>query len=101
MTRRWALASGALATLSLAACQSDSLNQVGPNGSSSFDRYVAIGTSVSMGTQSDGVIYFTQVNSWPAQLARAAMNNFTQPLISSTPSGNGVGCPARPPSWRS
>jgi len=94
MTRRWALASGALATLSLAACQSDSLNQVGPNGSSSFDRYVAIGTSVSMGTQSDGVIYFTQVNSWPAQLARAAMNSFTQPLISSNPVGNGVGCPA-------
>jgi lysophospholipase L1-like esterase len=96
MTRRWALASGALATLSLAACQSDSLNQVGPNGSSSFDRYVAIGTSVSMGTVSNGVIYFGQVNSWPAQLARAAGKSFTQPLISSntTGTGLGLGCPA-------
>jgi lysophospholipase L1-like esterase len=96
MTRRWALASGALATLSLAACQSDSLNQVGPDGGSSFDRYVAIGTSVSMGTQSDGVIYYTQVTSWPSQLARAAGRNFTQPLISSTPTGiaGSVGCNA-------
>ena len=34
-----------------------------------FQRYVAIGTSISMGWQSDGVIASTQETSWPAQLA--------------------------------
>ena len=88
MTRRWALALCALATLSLAACEEDSQNQVGPAGGGNLSRYVAIGTSISMGVQSDGVNYTTQVKAWPALLARQAMQPFTQPLLQ-TP-----GCPA-------
>ncbi len=34
-----------------------------------FQRYFAIGTSVSAGVQSDGLIAATQMTSWPAQLA--------------------------------
>ncbi len=46
-----------------------------------FQRYVAIGTSISMGAQSDGVFFGTQVNSWPAQLARMGNRDITQPYI--------------------
>jgi hypothetical protein len=49
-----------------------------------FHRYVAIGTSVSMGVQSDGVIAEGQENSWPAQLSRMAHRELTQPYIGGT-----------------
>ena len=51
-----------------------------------FNRYVAIGTSLSMGWQSDGVIAATQETSWPAQLAGMAHRSITQPYI------DGTGC---------
>jgi lysophospholipase L1-like esterase len=51
-----------------------------------FNRYVAIGTSVSMGWQSDGVIAATQETSWPEQLAELAHRTITQPYI------DGTGC---------
>ncbi len=46
-----------------------------------FQRYVAIGTSISMGAQSDGVFSGTQTSSWPAQLARMGNREITQPYI--------------------
>ena len=46
-----------------------------------FQRYVAIGTSVSMGVVSDGVFAGSQINSWPAQLARMGDREITQPYI--------------------
>ena len=46
-----------------------------------FQRYVAIGTSISMGVQSDGVYGATQRTSWPAQLARLAHRELSLPLI--------------------
>src|SRR5205823_11048591 len=49
-----------------------------------FQRYVAIGTSVSMGWASDGVIAATQVTSWPAQLAARAGRDLSQPYIAGT-----------------
>ena len=51
-----------------------------------FERYVAIGTSISMGWQSDGVIAATQETSWPAQLAGMTEHSMTQPYI------DGTGC---------
>lgn len=51
-----------------------------------FNRYVAIGTSLSMGWQSDGVIAATQETSWPEQLAEMAHRSITQPYI------DGTGC---------
>lgn len=53
--------------------------------------YAAIGTSVSMGWASDGVIAASQEQSWPAQLARMANIGMTLPLI------DGTGCQA--PFW--
>lgn len=49
-----------------------------------FHRYVAIGTSISMGVQSDGVIAEGQRNSWPAQLSRLAHREITAPFIGGT-----------------
>lgn len=53
-----------------------------------FQRYVAIGTSVSMGWQSDGLNATMQAESWPAQLARLAGRELELPLI------EGTGCRA-------
>jgi lysophospholipase L1-like esterase len=50
-------------------------------GQNIFQRYVAIGTSISMGVASDGVYYASQQNSWPAQLARLAHRELSLPLI--------------------
>ena len=83
------------ATLALSACAD---NPVSPavagtpsaaslsEGRGAFQRYVAIGTSISMGNASDGVIAESQSNSWPAQLARMAGREITLPLI------DGTGC---------
>lgn len=85
MTRRWALAFTSLALVSLTACPEDR-GPFGPEGRSAFVRYVSIGTSISEGWQSDGVVYTSQVNSWPALLARQAMVEFGVPQI------QGPGC---------
>ena len=46
-----------------------------------FQRYVAIGTSVSQGWRSDGVNAASQRTSWPAQLAELAGRDLSLPLI--------------------
>ena len=43
--------------------------------------YVAMGTSLSMGVMSNGVVGADQARSWPAQLAALADVPFSQPLI--------------------
>ena len=48
--------------------------------------YVAMGTSLSMGVMSNGVVGADQAQSWPAQLAALAGVPFSQPLIQA------VGC---------
>jgi len=54
-----------------------------------FHRYVAIGTSITAGVQNDGKTAATQRTSWPAQLARLAGRELSQPYLA------GTGC--RPP----
>jgi len=70
---------GALALLLLAACGGD--KTTGPAGQDAFARYVAIGTSLSMGVESDGVVYFSQQEDWTKLLSHQAFGQFTQPLI--------------------
>jgi lysophospholipase L1-like esterase len=53
-----------------------------------FHRYVAIGTSISMGVQSDGVFEGTQSASWVAQLAGLAGEQVSLPLIESPGCGS-------------
>jgi lysophospholipase L1-like esterase len=88
MTRNWFLSAGAVGLLlSVAACESDDVHISGPKGKDDFAKYVSIGTSVSMGIQSDGVYYATQQTAWPALLAHMAFaNKFTIPLV------QGPGC---------
>jgi len=58
-----------------------------PQAAAYMTRYVAIGTSVSMGWASDGVNVNSQNNAWPKQLAEMAGVGFTIPGIAEP------GCP--------
>lgn len=49
-----------------------------------FDRYVSIGTSISMGWQSDGVNAVMQGEAWTAQLAHLTGIDLDLPLIAGT-----------------
>jgi lysophospholipase L1-like esterase len=46
-----------------------------------FEHYVAIGTSISAGFASEGLSSVSQVDAWPAQLARVAGKDISLPLI--------------------
>ncbi|GAC1686899.1 MAG: SGNH/GDSL hydrolase family protein [Gemmatimonadaceae bacterium] len=50
-------------------------------GAGRLRRYVALGTSVSMGVADAGILFSAQQQSWPAQLARLAGTESTEPLI--------------------
>jgi hypothetical protein len=65
----------------------------GSEGRGVFHRYVAIGTSVSMGVQSDGVFEGSQKTSWPAQLAQLSHRELSLPLIGAP----GCGAPLQAP----
>jgi len=86
------LAFTSMVVVAATACTSDRI--AGPTrvleneseGRGVFQRYFAIGTSVSAGVQGDGLIAATQATSWPAQLAAAAGRTLNQPLI------DGTGC---------
>jgi hypothetical protein len=70
----------ALATLgffAIASCEGSGSHVDGPRGASSFAHYVALGTGLSMGVQSGGVVAESQVQAWPALLAHAAGAGFT------------------------
>jgi hypothetical protein len=85
MNRNWSFFAGAAALIVLAACSED--KSTGPAGQDAFKRYVSIGTSVSMGIQSEGVYYASQQHAWPALLAHQAFaTKFTAPLL------QGPGC---------
>jgi hypothetical protein len=58
-----------------------------------FARYVALGTSNSMGVQSAGVFAAGQKAAWPAQLAARASASFSLPLVQDP----GCGPPLLPP----
>lgn len=79
MKRTWSLSAIALASIALVACSED--RTTGPAGQEAFSKYVAIGTSLSMGVQSDGVVYFSQQHDWTALLAHEAFASYTQPLV--------------------
>ena len=57
-----------LLVVAAAACGSDARVSA-PAEASAFARFVAVGTGLSMGEQSGGVVYESQIAAWPAQLA--------------------------------
>ena len=46
-----------------------------------FQRYVPMGTSISAGVASEGLLAASQQQSWPAQLARLGHREITLPLV--------------------
>ncbi len=74
-------AASALSLFACVACEGRDSHLVGPNGSSAFATYVAVGTSISMGVQSAGVTASTQAQAWPALLARQAGASFAIPFL--------------------
>ncbi len=75
-----------LAALALQGCSSlDPIERpAAVTGSADFSSYVALGTSISMGIQSNGLVEDFQRNSFPALVADATAANggsFTQPLV--------------------
>src|SRR4051812_48931131 len=81
MKRYLSFAAPALALAVLAACSDD--RTTGPAGQAAFTRYVAMGTCLTMGVQSDGVVYFSQQQDWTKLLAHQAFAPYSQPLIQS------------------
>ena len=66
------------------ACESSTIpddNTAGGGGAANLSKYVAMGTSISMGFASDGVFNTSQLSSWPNLLATDAGVTFKQPLI--------------------
>ena len=78
MMPRLALPVLALSVFTIAGCSDD---PIAPSPRRDLAKYVAIGTSVSMGWMSDGVLFSSQEQAWPNLLAEAAGVTFTQPLI--------------------
>src|ERR1035441_4992045 len=76
-----AVATAAFGALALASCEGSASHVDGPKGASAFDNFVVIGTGLSMGAQSGGVLYESQIEAWPALLAHAAGANFRMPLL--------------------
>ena len=70
-----------VAALFLAACEGSGAHVVGPAGRELFNKYVVIGTGLSMGVQAGGVLYNSQVQAWPALLAHQAGASITTPLL--------------------
>ena len=89
---RSALALTSILLLVASACASDRIDAPtarldnASGGRGVFQRYFAIGTSVSAGVQGDGLIAATQETSWPAQLAAMSGRTLSLPLI------DGTGC---------
>lgn len=102
--RRYAAVS-ALVGLGVAGCGETAVEPLRPAGGAAdrgriqqhegdlFARYVAIGTSVSMGWRSDGVLATSQETSWPVQFAALEGHTMTVPRIAAP----GCGAPLAAP----
>lgn len=71
-----------LAPLALGACDSDSLTPPEPEAGDLFQRYVALGASITSGFQAGGIHVGTQEESYPNLLAEAAGTEFNLPAFS-------------------
>ncbi|MFW6200173.1 MAG: SGNH/GDSL hydrolase family protein [Gemmatimonadota bacterium] len=82
------LAVGIVTMLGLSACDDAALvPPEEPEAGAIFQRYVALGASITAGFESGGINDSTQAHSWPALLADAMGTEFNQPLLAAP------GCP--------
>lgn len=88
--RKFALV--AMVGIVTAGCSDDAVGPLAPDARrvslsaaavQAFERYVSVGTSITMGVESDGVLFRSQRNAWPAQVAAIAGVPFTAPEIAS------------------
>ena len=77
----------------IAACSDPDAPAPASNAAELFDRFVALGTSNSMGVQSAGIFGAGQRAAWPAQLASRVRVSFSMPLVQDP----GCGPPLSPP----
>ncbi len=75
------LPAAAVLALALAACDGRDARVTAPEGASAFTRFVTIGTGFTMGEQSGGVVYESQLTSWPAYLASRVSARFRVPAL--------------------
>ncbi len=71
-----ALAAAALVIAAFTGCEGRDSHVDGPKGATAFGNYIAIGTGLSMGVQSGGVLYESQTGAWPALLSHAVTPSF-------------------------
>jgi len=80
-----AIAAGTLASFALlasvTACESGDAHLTSPRGGAALSRFVVVGSDLSMGAGSGGVVSTAQGVSWPALVAAAAGVTFRQPLF--------------------
>jgi hypothetical protein len=67
----------ALFVVAVVGCEGSDSHVDGPRGASAFGNYMVIGTGLSMGVQSGGVLYQSQLQAWPALLAHAVAPSVT------------------------
>jgi hypothetical protein len=65
-------------------CEGSGSHVDGPRGASAFTNYVVIGTGLSMGVQSGGVIYQSQAQAWPSLIAHVVTPAITFAVVSDT-----------------
>ena len=67
--------------LVLAACDSGGARITAPADAAAFARFVTIGTGLTMGEQSAGAVYETQLAAWPVRLASRVSAPFRVPSL--------------------
>ena len=65
----------------LTACNPDGARVTAPEGAAAFGRFVTVGTGFTMGEQSAGVVYETQLTAWPVQLSARMSAPFRVPAL--------------------
>jgi len=66
---------------SFSGCENRDAHITAPSGAAALSRFTVIGTDLSMGVASGGVLASTQGTSWPAIIAGSAQITFRQPLF--------------------
>lgn len=70
-----------LLLFALAACDSGGARVTAPEDAVVFERFVTVGTGLTMGEQSGGAVYETQIAAWPVQLAARLSAPFRIPAL--------------------
>jgi len=70
-----------LLVLVLAACDSGGARITAPADAAAFARFVTVGTGLTMGEQSAGAVYETQLAAWPVRLASRVSAPFRVPSL--------------------